>query len=90
MSASRQMSITLPDDVAAQVRARVASGKYASECDVIRESLLVLEDRETSIEDWLRNEVLPIHDAMLADPSRALSLKEVKATLASLRENKGL
>jgi antitoxin ParD1/3/4 len=88
MAAARPMNITLPDDLAAQVRARVASGQYASEYDVIRESLSVLEDRETSVDNWLRNEVLPIHDAMLADPSRARSVEDVRATLASLREKR--
>ncbi len=85
---SHQMSITLPDDVAAQVRARVASGKYASEIDVICDGLLALEDREMTVEQWLRTEVADIYDEMKADPGRGLTVEQVKASLAEDRRRR--
>ncbi len=43
MRSTRQMSITLPIDMAAQVKTRVDSGAYASEGENIREGLRALE-----------------------------------------------
>jgi putative addiction module CopG family antidote len=86
MADSHQLSVTLPDDLANQVRARVASGKYASESDVVAEALRTLEDREHDVEHWLRTEAVAIYDRMKADPSRGRSLDEVRASLAALHE----
>ena len=88
MTAAGQMSITLPDEVAAQVRARVASGAYANEIDVICEGLLALEDREMTVEQWLRTEVAEIYDAMKADPARGLTVEQVKASLTEDRRRR--
>lgn len=54
MRATRQMSITLPYVLADAVRARVTSGAYASESEVIREGLRALAERERAVERWLR------------------------------------
>jgi Arc/MetJ-type ribon-helix-helix transcriptional regulator len=35
MADSHQLSVTLPDDLADQVRAKVAPGQFASESDVV-------------------------------------------------------
>jgi antitoxin ParD1/3/4 len=82
MGELRKISITLPSEMADAIRARVESGEYASESEVIREGLLALQDRDQSVEDWLREEAGEIHDAILADPERGLSSEEVKASLA--------
>ena len=78
-----QIRVTLSDEQAAQVRARVISGEYASEGDVLREGLALLEDRDRSVEDWLRTEVVGAYDAHLADPSRSLSGEQIRASLAA-------
>jgi hypothetical protein len=39
MRATQQMSITLPNELAAAVRDKVASGEYASKSEVIRDGL---------------------------------------------------
>ena len=82
MRATRQLSITLPHDMAAAVRARVESGAYASESEVLREGLRALDARERAEEAWLRGDVAAAYDAMEADPSRARSVAEVRETLA--------
>lgn len=82
MRSTQQFSVTLPNEMAAQVRAKVASGEYASESEVIRDGLRALQARERAMEDWLRNVALPSYDAYRADPARGLSLDEVKAGLA--------
>ena len=86
MADRHQLSVTLPDDLADQVRARVASGRYASEGDVVIEALRALEDREQTLGQWLRTEVVQAYDAMAADPSRGLSLDEVRASLAATHD----
>ena len=78
-----QISVTLSDEQAAQVRAHVASGAYASAGDVVREGLELLADRDRSVEDWLRSEVVAAYDAHVADPTRSLSAEDVTASLAA-------
>lgn len=78
MGATQQFSITLPDEMADAVKAKVATGEYASEGDVIRDGLRVLLAREHFLDDWLHDHIAPAYDAIKADPSRALSISEVR------------
>jgi antitoxin ParD1/3/4 len=64
------------------VRAKVASGEYASESEVIRDGLRVLIARDRAVERWLREKVGPAYDALKADPSRAITAAQVRARLA--------
>jgi antitoxin ParD1/3/4 len=86
MADRHQLSVTLPDDLAEKVRARVASGEYASESDVVAEALRTLQDREQTLEQWLRTEVVEAYDKMQTDPSRGVSLEEVRASLTALHD----
>ena len=83
MRTTRQMSITLPHEMAELVRAKVESGEYASESEVIRDGLRALQLHERALESWLREQVAPAYDAMKADPSRAVSVEKVRASLAA-------
>jgi len=83
MRTTRQLSITLPTDMAEAIRAKVAAGEYATESEVIRDGLRVLMARDRAMEAWLREQVAPAYDALKADPSRAVSVKQVRARLAS-------
>ncbi|KWN83454.1 CopG family transcriptional regulator [Burkholderia ubonensis] len=82
MRTTQQMSITLPNEMADNVRQRVASGAYATESEVIRDALRALAARDRAIDAWLRETVVPAADALDADPSRALSAADVRASLA--------
>jgi len=86
MRSTQQLSITLPNEMAEQVRAKVAAGEYASESEVIRDGLRALLARDRAVESWLRDQVAPAYDALFAGPSRAVSVAEVRATLASAHE----
>jgi antitoxin ParD1/3/4 len=86
MRTTRQLSVTLPNAMADQVRARVESGEYASESEVIRDGLRALDARDRALEKWLRDEVAPALDAIRADPSIGIPLEEVRADLARLHE----
>lgn len=85
MRSTQQFSVTLPNEMAVQVRAKVASGEYASESEVIRDGLRALQARDRAVEHWLRNEVVPAYQALQADPSSGVSLDEVRAGLAERR-----
>lgn len=82
MRSTQQFSVTLPNEMAAEVRARVASGEYASESEVIREGLRALQERNRAVEHWLRNEVVPAFRSLKADPSRGRSLENTRTALA--------
>ena len=86
MRSTRQFSITLTHEMAEMVRARVESGEYASESEVIRDGLRALHAREKAIDSWLRNQVAPVYDAMRADPSRAVSTARVRRSLAAAQK----
>lgn len=86
MRTTQQFSVTLPNEMAAQVRAKVASGEYASESEVIRDGLRALQAREKALETWLRGEVVSAYDTLKDDPSRARSLDDVRASLAAEHE----
>ena len=84
MRSTQQLSITLPHEMADAVRAKVASGEYATESEVIRDGLRVLLARDQAIERWLRDEVGAAYDALKAAPSRAVSAAQVRARLAAV------
>jgi antitoxin ParD1/3/4 len=86
MRSTQQFSITLPNEMAEIVRAKVAAGEYATESEVIRDGLRTLVARDRAVEDWLRTQVAPSYDALKADPSRARSLEQVRAVLAIERK----
>ena len=87
MRSTRQLSITLPNKMAAMVCARVESGEYASESEIIRDGLRALEVRDRAFEAWLRNDVAAAYDAMKADPSRARSADQVRASLEAAHQS---
>lgn len=82
MRTTQQLSITLPNEMADMVRARVRTGEYASESEVIRDGLRVLLARDRAVETWLNAQVGPAYDALKADPSRALTADELRTRLA--------
>ena len=87
MRNTRPISVTLPHDMAAMVKAKVASGEYASESEGIRDGLRTLRARDAALENWLRGEVAKSYDEFAADPDAGIPAGEVMARLrASYRE----
>lgn len=87
MRNTQAISITLPHDMAAMVKAKVTSGEYATESEVIRDGLRTLQARDAALENWLRGEVAKSYDEFAADPSSAIPADEVMARIrASYRE----
>jgi putative addiction module CopG family antidote len=83
MRTTQQLSITLPKDMAEAIKAKVASGEYATESEVIRDGLRALMARDRVMEHWLREQAAPAYDALRADPKRAVSGSRVRARLAA-------
>ncbi|EOS92900.1 type II toxin-antitoxin system ParD family antitoxin [Erwinia tracheiphila] len=81
MRSTQQFSITLTNEMAEMVRARVASGNYASESEVIREGLRALSDRDNAIEAWLMNTAAPALDALRKKPDSGRSTEQVRAAV---------
>jgi antitoxin ParD1/3/4 len=84
MASTGKRTITLPADQARYVDSLVASGRYASESDVISSGLRAVQEREAGMERWLREEVVPVYDAMQADPGRTIPASRVTALLDAL------
>ena len=76
MRTTRSLSVTLPLEMADMVKAKVASGEYATESEVIRDGLRTLAARDLAVERWLRQDVADAYDAHQTDPQRATLLKD--------------
>ncbi|MGL4959588.1 MAG: type II toxin-antitoxin system ParD family antitoxin [Inquilinus sp.] len=84
MRTTQQFSVTLPNEMADMVRAKVSSGEYASESEVIRDGLRALQARDQALEKWLRTEVAAAYDEAKANPSSLLDSEQVLEQLAKL------
>ncbi len=85
MRSTQQFSVTLPNEMAQMVNDKLSSGEYASESEVIRDGLRALQARDKALEGWLRTEAVAAADNLKADPSRALSVGQVREHLANKR-----
>jgi antitoxin ParD1/3/4 len=86
MRSTQRLRITLPSNLADALRAKVASGEYATESEVIRDALSLLFARDRVVEAWLRERVAESYDALKADPSRGVGVTIVKGHLAGARK----
>ena len=82
MRTTQQLSITLPIEMADAIKAKVSSGEYATESEVIRDGLRALLARDRTVDAWLREQVAPASDALKANPSCAVSAKRLRERLA--------
>ena len=85
MRTTQQFSITLPNEMADAVKAKVRAGEYATESEVIRDGLRALLARDRAVESWLREQVIPAAKSLQDDPGRALTTEQVREQLAEKR-----
>lgn len=83
MRTTQQFSITLPNEMANLIKAKVADGEYATESEVIRDGMRALMARDRAVENWLHQEVGPAFDALQAHPERAIPIDQIRARLAT-------
>jgi putative addiction module CopG family antidote len=92
MRTTKQLSITLPIEMADLVTLKVQQGQYASESEVLRDGVRALFARDEAIEQWLQTEVAAAYDALKADPSQRVSSADLRRSLeqaASRLEGRG-
>jgi antitoxin ParD1/3/4 len=71
-------------EMAQMVKAKVTSGEYATESEVIRDGLRSLAARDAAVEKWLRDEVAPTNDRVMANPiANTVSAEEAHIRLQS-------
>lgn len=89
--ATTKRTFSLAEEQAEYIDAKVASGDYASASEVVRDGLRALRERDAAVERWLREEVAPEYDAMMADPSRGIPIDqafaEIRARLEARRKD---
>ena len=81
MRNTRPLTVTLPHELAAMVKAKVASGEYATESEVIRDGLRALQARDAALEAWLRGEAAKSYDEIAADPTIGIPGEQVMERL---------
>ena len=88
MPSSRQLTVTLPVELAEMVQRKVASGEYSDESAVLVDSLALLQDHKQKMERWLREDVVPACAALEANPSSGMSSSELLAHLDAARRDR--
>ena len=87
--ADDRIEITLEDGAIIEfVRGKVRSGEYASEADVVRESLEALRHVSVELERWEREVVVPAYDRLMADPTLAVSFEDLQQGLEAKRRER--
>jgi antitoxin ParD1/3/4 len=81
MSSAEKRTFSLPVEQASYIDSLVASGAYASASEVVRAGLRALQERDAAVERWLREDVVPVYDAMQADPARGIPAEQVVAAI---------
>ncbi|MCC5619554.1 type II toxin-antitoxin system ParD family antitoxin [Nostoc sp. CHAB 5836] len=83
MRTTQPLSITLPHDMMEMVKAKVSSGEYATESEVIRDGLRTIMARDAALEKWLRSEVVKSYDECEADESLGILAEDMVARVRS-------
>lgn len=81
MPSVEKRTVSLPSEQAAFIDSKIKSGDYATASEVVRAGLRALRERDEAVEHWLRNEVAASHDAIKANPERAISVDAAFETI---------
>jgi antitoxin ParD1/3/4 len=85
MGQTQELKVVLSEEAAQFVQSKVSSGEFASESDVVRESLEVLRQEDEERKLWEQNVVGPAYDRYKANPGSAISADELERRLAEKR-----
>ena len=88
MRLAQKRTFSLPARQSKFIDAQVRAGRYASASEVVRAGLRALQERDASLDHWLRSEVAPVYDAMTADPTRGIPADTVFAELRARHADK--
>ena len=88
MRTTQQLSITLPNEMAEFVKAKVQSGEYASDSEVLRDGLRTLMARDAAVEKWLREVAMPTYRRVKAGEEETFTGEQVLEQLRLAREGR--
>jgi antitoxin ParD1/3/4 len=77
MPGAHKRTFSLPPEQSDFIDAKVRSGTYASGSEVVRAGLRALQERDTAVERWLREEVAATYDAVTDGRTRTLPVGDV-------------
>ena len=83
MASSEKRTFSLPVEQGSYIDKKVESGSYGSASEVVRAGLRALMERDAAVEKWLLQEVVPVYDELMADPSKGIPIDEVFSSLRS-------
>lgn len=81
MPSVQKRTFSLPTEQASYVDELVTSGTYATASEVVRAGLRALQERDSAVERWLREEVVSAARAIEGDPDRGIPASQVFAEL---------
>lgn len=87
MAAIEHLTISLPTKMAAKLRGRVEAGEFPDIDTAVVEALVEFDLRGPELDseaeaEWVRRHVIPALERYDADPSRGLTVDQVRARLA--------
>ena len=89
----QKRTFSLAEEQAEYIDAKVEAGEFASASEVVRAGLRALKERDEAIGRWLREEVAPAYDEMMADPSSGIPIdqafEEIRQRLERKRQGGG-
>lgn len=81
MPTMEKKSVTVTLDQAQYIAAKVASGEYASDSEVVRDGLRALAERDRAVETWLCGTVAATYDRVQAGGGKFYSVDEARELL---------
>ena len=81
MPTMEKKSVTVTLDQAQFIDSKVASGEYASDSEVIRDGLRALAARDRAVDTWLREQIVPEYDRVMAGDATLSSPSDVRVRL---------
>ena len=90
MDATRRMEIELPEELAGWASGQVEAGRFADASEAIASALMLLREQdEDELEDWVREELAASYDEWKANPTEVYTVEEVRAHLEERRQKRG-
>ena len=90
MDATRRMEIELPEELAGWASRQVEAGRFADASEAIASALMLLREQdEDELEDWVREELAAGYDEWKANPTEVYTVEEVRAHLEERRQKRG-
>jgi antitoxin ParD1/3/4 len=88
MPQATSLQVTLSEDALEFVREKVSKGEFASESDVINESVAAMRDHDHEFERWLQEVGGSRYDNFQANPSSGIPIDQVEKNLEQRRKER--